>query len=256
MPFGAENDLAIDRFVVEVGDEVSAAIQPYVDAIQMRNNVIFDLASARLGGVVDLAMDGKEVPTLFSHGERRNLTETRLGLLDVADVRKYEDLFRDEFYELQELGGSLTEDTDEETLASTSTLMDSKIASLNTTLSVVGGRSISGARHAAFYFTGENSVPTKAHWNPFSNFPFRGSITRVDAVPKPGKDKDSSLYACLVLESLVTSPLETVRSVGRDFNSRFPKDKGTIRQETWIPIGGVQFKFDYVRAELPEEAVA
>src|SRR3990172_12246853 len=170
MLIGPENQAAIETFANAVGEEVARAIQPHVDEVIQQTNLIFDIADFELAGLIN------EIPSLTQDNSDKIefLTETRLGLVDSKKIRECEKTFTDGFYELQKLGYSLTEEMPAEQVESTSKTMVSLIGRLDLLTRVLGGRPVTGARHACFYFTGSEGEPEKAHRNYFSHFPFEG----------------------------------------------------------------------------------
>ncbi|MDB5163614.1 MAG: hypothetical protein JWS12_231 [Candidatus Saccharibacteria bacterium] len=251
MVVGPENQEAIERFVNDVGEEVGRAARPYVDEIVQQTNIIFDIADFELAGLE------QEIPPSqqSENGEISFLTETRLGLLDSKKIRKFEQTFQDGFYELQELGYSLTEDMPPEEIASISEAMTNLIGRLNLLSKVLAGRPVSGGRHACFYFTGREGEPEKAHRNLFANFPFNACVVGIEAVKYPGEE-DGNYFVCMVVDPLRDSPVEHVKQEGERLNKEYPNSSQTIRERTWVPIGNIQFHFGYVPSHRAEAETA
>lgn len=246
-----ENQVAIEQFATDVGQEAADAVRPYVDEIIQQTNLIFDIADLELASV----SHGTPSPKEGDRGGDHYTTETRLGALDSSRVREFEGQFRDDFYELQGLGDTLTDKSTPDEVNATSEAMANLIDRLNILAKVTGGRPISGARFANFYFTGSEGEagPTDTRRSLFSNFPFHGSLVGVEAVERPDQ-KGEGHYACMVVDPLQSSPIDYVRQDGERRAEQYPNSRIAISERTWIPIGGVSFNFEYVPTTVEAEA--
>lgn len=157
---------------------------------------------------------------------------------ELRSLKVYEKAFRDTFFAVHSLRVLLAEKADNrESVARITDGLESGLAVADLLTNYVGGRPVEGARHSSLYYTGESGSPEQRHYNPFSNFPFRGALVSLEAVQLPDLQPGTA-EICLTVTPYEESPLHTIRKMEPDYRM--------VEEKTWIPIAGLNFMFSPV----------